>query len=63
MSTFYVYLLDTLAYLGVVEAADREVAWQLASAVWPVRVKVLTWRRRLSEAVLAQQVNLPGGNV
>jgi len=53
MSTFYVYLLDTLDYLGAVEAADREVAWLLASAVWPVPVKVLTWRLRLADSVPA----------
>jgi hypothetical protein len=51
MSTFYVYLLDTLGYLGIVEAADREVACMLASAVWPVPVKVLSWRLRQAEAV------------
>jgi hypothetical protein len=53
MSTFYVYLLDTMDYLGVVEAADREVAGLLASAVWPVPVTVLTLRLRLAEAVVA----------
>ena len=55
MYTFYVYLLDTLDYLGIVEAADREVACLLASAVWPVPVKVLSWRLRLAEAVLSSR--------
>jgi hypothetical protein len=44
MATFYVYLPDSLEYLGAVEAADRETAGQLAAAVWAVPVRVLTWR-------------------
>jgi hypothetical protein len=43
MTRFYVYLRDTLQYLGIVEAADGEIAHQLASVVWPAPLKVLTW--------------------
>ena len=53
MTTFYVYLLDTMEYLGAVEAADREVATQLSAAVWRAPVKLLTWRVRLSDHVAA----------
>ena len=47
MTTYFVYVLDTLDYLGAVEAADPEIARLLASAVWPVPFKLLTWRLRL----------------
>ena len=53
MITFHVYVLDTLDYLGAVEAVDRDIACLLASAVWPVPLKVLTWRLNLGKGVAA----------
>jgi hypothetical protein len=53
MTTFYVYRVDSLEFLGAVEAMDREVARQLAAAVWPEGLKVLDWRLRLTEHVAA----------
>ena len=53
MITFYVYVIDTLDYLGAVEAVDRDIACLLASAVWPVPLKVLTWRLYLEQGAAA----------
>ena len=51
MGTFYVYRLDSLEYLGAVEATDGETAGQLAGAVWPVAMKVLSFRLMLADRV------------
>jgi|1185.fasta_scaffold1492838_2 hypothetical protein len=50
MSTFYVYLADSLDYLGAVDAADRETAGQLAAVLWAVPLRVLTWRLQIFDA-------------
>ena len=49
MSTFHVYQLDSLEYLGSLEATDSNAAGQLAAAVWPVPLKVLNRRLRRSD--------------
>ena len=51
MTPYYVYLFDSLEYVGAVEAADLETARQLAAALWHAPLRVLTWRLRLSEAL------------
>ena len=53
MTTYYAYLLDSLEYLGSVEAADPDAAGQLAGAVWGSPLKILSWRLHLSSRAAA----------
>ena len=53
MTTYYIYMLDSLEYLGAVDAADHEAAGQLAASVWTVPSKVLTWRLRAADHPVA----------
>jgi hypothetical protein len=49
VTPYYVYLVDSLEYVGAVEAADPETAGQLAEALWPGPLRLLTWRLRLTQ--------------
>jgi hypothetical protein len=53
MITFYVYGLDGLKFLGTIEADDDATARELAAALWPVPLKVLSWRLRPGERLAA----------
>jgi hypothetical protein len=53
VTTFYIYVAESLEYLGTVEAADMSAASQLAQSVWGPPLKVLSWRLRFDRPVAA----------
>jgi hypothetical protein len=53
VTTFYIYIDESLEFLGSIDAADRNVAAQLARAIWEAPLKVLTWRLCFDRRVAA----------
>jgi len=53
MNTYYIYSLENWALLGEVQAVDPDAAELLAGHVWTRAVKVLTFRLKLNQRLVA----------